>query len=108
MSDEKKWIVHGKGGIVPKEETVLAEATRIIYGDREETHGKPSKNLTHIAEQWTLYLNQKYGSPATSISAEDVCYMMADLKKCRQMNKRTRDNLVDGIGYIALIERISE
>lgn len=91
----------------PKPEpTVLAEAQQIIYGDREETYGDPGKNLRHIAEQWNLYLQQKYGITATHISAEDVCYMMADLKKCRQLHKPKRDNVVDGIGYLALTERL--
>lgn len=84
---------------------VLEEAQQIIYGDREGTYGDPSKNLRHIAEQWRLYLAQKYGFPV-DISAEDVCYMMADLKKCRQLHKPKRDNVVDGIGYLALTERL--
>lgn len=84
---------------------VFSEASGIVYGDREEVYGRPAKNLKHIAEQWELYLRQKYGNACT-ISAEDVCYMMADLKKCRQINSPKRDNLVDGIGYIGLIERL--
>lgn len=85
--------------------TVLDEASQIIYGDREQTYGDPAKNLRHIAAQWQLYLRQKYDSDIT-LNAEDVCYMMTDLKKCRQMNQAKRDNLVDGIGYLALIERL--
>jgi len=88
-------------------ETVFEEAGRIIYGDREQTYGAPSKNLTHIAEQWTLYIIQKYGVEVF-LTPEDVCWMMSDLKKARQMNADKRDNLVDAIGYIGLIERITE
>lgn len=84
---------------------VLWEAREIIYGEREKTHGEPGKNLRHIAEQWALYLEQRHGQKI-SISPEDVCYMMADLKKCRQMNSSNRDNLVGGCGYIGLIERL--
>ena len=86
-------------------ESVLDEAKRIIYGDREKTYGDPGKNLRHIADQWTLYLKQKYGSDL-QLTAEDVCYMMVDLKKCRQINSNKRDNQVDAIGYLALIERL--
>lgn len=86
-------------------ESVLDEAKRIIYGDREETYGDPGKNLRHIADQWTLYLKQKYGGDL-QLTAEDVCYMMVDLKKCRQVNSSKRDNQVDAIGYLALIERL--
>ncbi len=87
---------------------VFEEANQIIYGDREETYGHPSKNLDKVAQQWSLYLQQKYGTAWLDLSAEDVCWMMADLKKVRQMNKAKRDNLVDGIGYIGLISRLDE
>lgn len=86
--------------------SALDEASKIIHGDREQTYGDPGKNLRHIAAQWQLYLRQKYDIPDLTITAEDVCYMMTDLKKCRQMHQNKQDNLVDGIGYLALIERL--
>lgn len=86
------------------DKTVFAEAEKIIYGDREQTYGHPAKNLKNIAWQWTEYMRAKYGS-SLQLSEEDVCWMMVDLKKCRQMNSAKRDNLVDAIGYIGLIER---
>lgn len=97
----------------PYNPTILEEANDIIYGDREKTYGHPAKNIKAIAAQWTLYLEQKYGHLVSNaafiqLTAEDVCYMMADLKKCRQMNHAKRDNLVDGAGYLALIDRIHE
>lgn len=86
---------------------ILEEAERIIYGDREQTYGKPGVNLDRIAGQWTLYLQQKFGFEV-ALTAEDVCWLMVDLKKCRQMNADKRDNLVDAAGYLALIERVAE
>ena len=87
--------------------SVIQEAAEIIHGDREQTYGHPAKNLTHISQQWRLYLGQKYGVDLP-LDAEDVCWMMADLKKTRQMNAKKRDNPVDAIGYIALIDRLCE
>lgn len=87
--------------------TVFKEAETIIYGDREETYGHPAKNLENIAEQWSLYLQQRYEA-SVQLTAEDVCWMMVDLKKARQLNSHKRDNLVDAIGYIGLIDRIDE
>jgi len=81
-------------------------AKEIIYGDREQTYGSPDLNLQRIADQWALYLEQKHGR-AIPISAEDVCWMMSDLKKVRQMNAHKQDNLTDAMGYIALIDRIT-
>lgn len=40
-------------------ETPMAEAEKIIYGDREKTYGDPSKNLSRIAEMWEAYLQVK-------------------------------------------------
>jgi hypothetical protein len=87
--------------------SVMQEAQEIIHGDREQTYGHPAKNLERISKQWSLYLRQKYNAQVI-LSPEDVCWMMADLKKVRQMNGSKRDNLVDSIGYIGLIERINE
>lgn len=86
---------------------VFEEANEIIYGDREKTYGHPAKNINRIAHQWSLYLTEKYQMPIP-IAPEDVCWMMADLKKVRQMNSEKRDNLVDAIGYIGLISRLNE
>jgi len=82
-------------------------AKDIIYGDREETYGHPSKNLVSIAQLWTIYLHQKYGSNVI-VNAEDVCWMMNLLKMTRQMNSSKQDNVVDAIGYLALIDRLGE
>ena len=82
-------------------------AKEIIYGDREETYGHPSKNLVAISQLWTIYLHQKYGVNVI-VNAEDVCWMMNLLKMSRQMNKEKQDNIVDAIGYLALIDRLGE
>lgn len=83
-------------------ETVLHEAERIIYGDREMTYGHPSKNLEVTANFWGEYLG-------TKLSAKDVCVMMMLLKIARLRNDIThRDSLVDTIGYAALMERCDE
>lgn len=86
---------------------ILEEAGKIIYGDREQTYGSPAVNLNRIAAQWSLYLFQKFDVPV-ELTAEDVCWMMVDLKKCRQINADKRDNLVDAAGYLALIERAAD
>jgi hypothetical protein len=82
-------------------------AKDIVYGDREKTYGSPDVNLNRIAEQWELYLRQKYHA-LCPLTPEDVCWMMTQLKMSRQMHKPKQDNLVDAIGYLALIERCGE
>jgi hypothetical protein len=87
--------------------SVLDDANSIITGDREQTYGKPEVNLRRIADQWSCYLNQKY-QQQNMLSVEDVCWMMVLLKMSRQMNHHTNDNLIDAIGYIALIEKTKD
>ena len=93
--------------MIPDHISILEEANAIIYGDREQTYGHPAKNLEAIALFWSVYLFNKYNVDI-DLTAEDVCWMMVDLKKARQVNQHKRDNLVDAAGYVALIERIKE
>jgi hypothetical protein len=91
-------------------ESVLAEAERIIYGDREKTYGKPSRNLETIAKMWNAYLFKDIEAPAEgALNAKDVAAMMILLKVARLANDQThRDSIVDICGYAALIERCDE
>ena len=88
-----------------KTQPLLLEAHDIITGDRKKMYGHPANNLRRIAEQWTTYLDQKYGLDV-NITAQDVCWMMADLKKVRAMHTAHRDNVLDAAGYIGLIEQV--
>ena len=86
--------------------SVLEEAHKIIYGDREQTYGKPSKNLETIAKMWNAYL---LALPERELNAKDVSVMMILLKAARLANQQThRDSVVDICGYAALIERCDE
>ena len=87
-------------------ESVLEEAHKIIYGDREQTYGKPSKNLETIAKMWNAYL---LALPERELNAKDVSVMMILLQAARLANQQThRDSVVDICGYAALIERCDE
>lgn len=88
--------------------TILEEADQIIYGDREQTYGKPSKNLDCIAQLWTAYLTNRKNSDE-ELGAVDVAAMMTLLKIARLANSPDhRDSLVDAVGYLALIERCQD
>lgn len=89
-----------------KTQPLLLEAHAVINGERKKTYGDGTNGMQGVADQWTLYLNQKYGGGFIYITAEDVCWMMADLKKYRQMHKSKRDNVLDAAGYIGLIEQV--
>jgi len=86
--------------------SVLKEAHKIIYGDREKTYGKPSKNLETIAKMWNAYISARTDSELT---AKDVAAMMVLLKTARLANDPShRDSIVDICGYAALMERCDE
>ena len=85
---------------------VLEEAQKIIYGDREKTYGKPSKNLETIAQMWNAYITAR-GEKV--LNAKDVAVMMVLLKAARLANDQShRDSVVDICGYAALIERCDD
>lgn len=87
---------------------VLQEAEKIIYGDREATYGKPSKNLICIADMWSAYLTSRFGFEGL-LTDKDVAVMMVLLKAARLGNTPGhRDSVVDICGYAALIERCDE
>lgn len=98
--------------------SVLKEAEDIIYGDREQTYGHPSKNLKTIAQMWSSYINssldgvmhdEEGNKIIIEIEAKDVAILMMLVKVARFANDPThRDNLVDICGYAALVERCDE
>lgn len=92
-------------------ETVLHEAERIIYGDREMTYGHPSKNLWTIARLWTAYVDAASDNAlqGKEFTAKDVALMMILVKTARLANNDShRDSIVDICGYAALMERCDE
>lgn len=92
-----------------KEETVLEEANRIIYGDREKTYGNPSKNFEATAELWNGYLRAKTTEDRyAGINALDVAHMMILLKMARELHMHKRDNIVDMAGYAGCIQKMED
>ena len=71
--------------------TILDEAKKILYEDREKTYGNPGKNMKKTAELWSAYLG-------VDITYKDVALMMICLKVAREKNSPKRDNLVGGRG----------
>ena len=100
-----------------RKQSVLDEAKVIIYGDREKTYGKPSKNLETIGKMWGAYINNSVGNVFDEngeliefiFDPKDVAIMMVLLKAARLANDQShRDSVVDICGYAALVERCDE
>lgn len=86
-------------------ESLLDEAKRLTSKDRQKNYGHPKDNFKRIADLWNSYLTNRQ-NPETEISTEDVAWMMVLLKIARDLNKPTRDNLVDAIGYTRTLAMI--
>ncbi len=84
-----------------KNNTILDEAKTAVYGDRQDAYGPVSENFGRIAALWSVVI----GAPVT---AEQVALCMVQLKVARELHKPNRDNLVDGAGYFATLEKMSE
>lgn len=88
-------------------ESILDEAKRLTSNERQKNYGHPKDNFRRIADLWNAYLiNRKY--PQDIISVEDVAWMMVLLKIGRDLNKPTRDNLVDTLGYTRTLAMIRD
>jgi len=91
-------MVKKKNKIILKE-TILQEAQKIVYGDRQTDYGSVTENFENIARMWQVILK-------CTINPEQVGLCMIAMKITRQLNKSKRDNLVDIAGYAATIEKM--
>lgn len=82
-------------------ETVLEEAQRIVYGDREESYGHPFDDFTRTGKMWAAILG-------VDVTPEQVALCMVALKISRECHRPGRDNRVDGPGYFATLDRVVE
>jgi hypothetical protein len=84
----------------PVTETVLEEAQRLIYGDRNADYGHPLDDFTRTGRMWGAIL----GIP--DVEAEKVGLCMVAVKISREVNHAKRDNRVDGPGYFGCVDMI--
>lgn len=82
-------------------ETVLQEAQRLVYGNRQADYGHPSKNFSQIALIWSAILG-------TDVTAHQAALCMVGVKLAREAHSPKRDNRVDGAGYFAVADLILE
>lgn len=83
--------------------TWIEEASEITKTDRQKEYGSPLINFLRTAIFWSVFLAKKLNAP---ITPKDVCWMMSLLKTGREMQTAKRDNGVDSIGYVSLIDAV--
>lgn len=85
----------------PWKEPIAREAERIVYGKRQEDYAPPKKNFDIIAKFWSTILG-------IHVTPSQVSLCMMALKMSREMNRHSRDNLVDIIGYSVVLSRLMD
>lgn len=91
----------------PEQESILAEAEKVVNGPRAQFYGPPVVNFKRIADLWDAWL---VGRPDRSapISTYDVAYMMILMKLARlQHQPYHRDSVVDIAGYAGCAEKLA-
>lgn len=92
-------------------ETILEEAQRLVYGDRQADYGHPRANYEAIAGLFQAYLvavgvtaNENGDEPVTAADAGMLMLLMKIGRLATGSVKR--DTVVDLAGYAAVVARI--
>ena len=80
---------------------ILAEADRIINGERKDQYGRAEDSFTAIGIVWTALLRDKL-CDGKNIDARTVAMLLAGMKLVRESNAPKLDNWVDLAGYAGL------
>lgn len=83
-------------------ESPLAEADRLVSGDRQAAYGHPIEDFTRTGRMWGAIL----GVPDVDPALVGLC--MAAVKISREVNKPKRDNIVDLAGYAKTVHLVRE
>jgi hypothetical protein len=79
--------------LAPLHETVLAEAERLVRGDRNKDYGPPWVDFARTAGMWTALFGRKF-------EAHEVAMAMICVKLSRLVESpKKRDHWVDTAGY---------
>ena len=81
--------------------TLAADAVQAVTGPRQRDYAHPKINFQRIANLWSVVLD-------VDITPEQVALCMIQVKVAREMNRHTRDNLVDLIGYTLTLDACME
>lgn len=85
----------------PIDPTLAADAVQAVTGPRQRDYAHPKINFQRIANLWSIILD-------VDITPEQVALCMIQVKVAREMNRHTRDNLVDLIGYTLTLDACME
>lgn len=80
-------------------ESVLAEAERLINGDRQVSYSHPHSDYMKTVGAFNALTGH-------NLSVRDGILFMVCVKLSRQAFKHKRDNIVDACGYLGCLEKV--
>ena len=96
-NDDMCYLCRGKH---KKRGQALADSyIQIINGERQDSYGNPEDSFKDIAKWWGWYLD-------IELKPEQIAFMMALFKVCREKHQKKRDNVVDMAGYLGIYDDI--
>ena len=79
---------------------ILAQADRLIHGDRNKNYGSPLTNHTRIAKLWSVWLE-------TEITPAQAAMCLALVKVARLIETPDHlDSFIDGAAYFSIAGEI--
>jgi len=81
--------------------TLAADALTAVTGPRQRDYAHPKVNFQRIADLWQPILGCR-------VTPEQVALCMIQVKVARELNRHTRDNLIDLIGYTLTLDACQE
>ena len=85
----------------PIDPTLASEAVSLVTGPRQAAYAHPAVNFARIAALWSPILG-------VQVTPEQVALCMVMVKIGRELNKPSRDNTVDAIGYLLTLDACRE
>lgn len=82
-------------------ETILQEAQRLVFGERQADYGHPIDDFTKTAGMWSAAFGW-------DVNPEDIPLAMIMVKISRERNRAKRDNAVDIAGYAGTLAMVRE
>ena len=85
----------------PIDPTLAADAVSAVTGPRQRDYAHPKVNFQRIADLWSPIFGCR-------VTPEQVALCMIQVKVARELNRHTRDNLIDLIGYTLTLDACME
>lgn len=86
-----------------KDTSVIAEAHKLVEGDRNKDYGDPKEDFTRAANILNAIKNK---DDTNEYTAANVVTTLLAVKLARRQHKYKRDTYVDMVGYTEILHRL--